>query len=53
MTELLGAKLGRVLRIAEPRESWSSPFSNVGNTVSIAPRQAEPDQAPGTFGGVG
>ena len=49
MTELLGAKLGRVLRIAEPRESWSSPFSNVSNSVSIAPRQAEPDEAPGTF----
>jgi uncharacterized protein YggE len=49
MTELLGAKLGRVLRIAEPRESWSSPYSNVSNTVSIAPRQVEPDQAPGTF----
>jgi uncharacterized protein YggE len=49
MTELLGAKLGRVLRIAEPRESWSSPFSNMSNSVSIAPRQAEPDDAPGTF----
>ena len=49
MTELLGAKLGRVLRIAEPRESWSSPFSNMSNSVSIAPRQAEPDEAPGTF----
>jgi len=49
MTELLGAKLGRVLRIAEPRESWSSPFSNTGNFASSAQRQAEPDEAPGTF----
>jgi uncharacterized protein YggE len=49
MTELLGAKIGRVLRIAEPRESWSSPFSNVSNTAFTAPRQAEPDEAPGTF----
>jgi uncharacterized protein len=49
MTELLGGKLGRVLRIAEPRETWSSPFSNVSNAMFTAPRQAEPDEAPGTF----
>lgn len=49
MTELLGAKLGRVLRIAEPRENWSSPYSNVNNFAYSAPRQAEPDEAPGTF----
>jgi len=49
MTELLGAKLGRVLRIAEPKETWSSSFSSVSNTAFAAPRQAEPDQAPGTF----
>ena len=48
MTELLGAKLGRVLRIAEPRESWS-PNSGVSNMAFSAPRQAEPDEAPGTF----
>jgi uncharacterized protein YggE len=48
MTELLGAKVGRVLRIAEPQESFgrSSPTSNSGFS---APRQAEPDEAPGTF----
>jgi uncharacterized protein YggE len=49
MTELLGAKLGRVLRIAEPLETWSSPYSNVSNSMFAAPRQAEPDEAPGTF----
>jgi uncharacterized protein YggE len=49
MTELLGAKLGRVLRIAEPRENWSSPYSNASNFAYSAPRQAEPDEAPGTF----
>jgi uncharacterized protein YggE len=49
MTTLLGAKVGRVLRIAEPQETWSSPYSNVSNTMFVSPRQAEPDQAPGTF----
>ena len=49
MTELLGAKLGRVLRIAEPRESWSSSYSFASNAAFAAPRQAEPDQSPGTF----
>lgn len=49
MTELLGAKLGRVLRIAEPRESWSSPYLGVSNSAFAAPRQAEPDEAQGTF----
>lgn len=49
MTELLGAKLGRVLRIAEPRESWGSMYSGISNTAYAAPRQAEPDEAPGTF----
>ncbi|HEX5104550.1 MAG TPA: SIMPL domain-containing protein [Pirellulaceae bacterium] len=48
MTELLGAKLGRVLRIAEPRENWSSP-GFASNMAFSAPRQAEPDEAPGTF----
>jgi uncharacterized protein YggE len=48
MTELLGAKLGRVLRIAEPRENWGSGVS-FGNSAFAAPRQAEPDEAPGTF----
>jgi len=48
MTELLGAKLGRVLRIGEPKEA-SSPYSSVSNVAYSAPRQAEPDQAPGTF----
>jgi uncharacterized protein YggE len=48
MTELLGGKLGRVLRIAEPQETWS-PYSGVSNTAFSAPRQAEPDEAPGTF----
>jgi len=49
MTELLGAKLGRVLRVAEPKETWSSSFSSVSNSAFAAPRQAEPDEAPGTF----
>jgi uncharacterized protein len=49
MTELLGAKLGRVLRIAEPRESYGSAFSGISNMAYAAPRQAEPDEAPGTF----
>jgi hypothetical protein len=48
MTDLLGAKLGRVLRIAEPRESWSSP-SFASNMAYAAPRAAEPDEAPSTF----
>jgi uncharacterized protein YggE len=48
MTELLGAKLGRVLRIAEPQESWSS-HSYLSNAAFAAPRQAEPDESPGTF----
>ena len=48
MTELLGGKLGRVLRIAEPQESWGlSSFGN--NSAFNAPRAAEPDQALGTF----
>ncbi len=49
MTELLGGKLGNVLRIAEPQETWGSSYSGVSNSMSVAPRQAEPDKAPGTF----
>lgn len=50
MTELLGGKLGRVLRIAEPRESYGSSSFNVRNNFEAAgPREAEADQAPGTF----
>lgn len=49
MTELLGAKLGRVLRIAEPQENWGSYSSFASNAAFAAPRQAEPDEAPGTF----
>lgn len=49
MTELLGAKLARVLRIAEPQENWGGAFSGVSNMAYAAPRQAEPDEAPGTF----
>jgi uncharacterized protein len=48
MTELLGAKLGKVLRIAEPHETWGSGLGT-SNSVSGIPRQVEPDQAPGTF----
>ena len=48
MTELLGAKLGRVLRIAEPQENWGSSYLS-NNSAFAAPRQAEPDEAPGTF----
>ena len=50
MTELLGGKLGRVLRIAEPQEHWggSSYLSN-SNSAFSSPRAAEPDEAPGTF----
>ena len=49
MTELLGGKLGRVLRIAEPQEIWGSSSLGTSNSVFRAPRQAEPDQAQGTF----
>jgi uncharacterized protein YggE len=49
MTELLGGKLGRVLRIAEPQESWGSQYLGVSNSAYAAPRQAEPDEAAGTF----
>jgi uncharacterized protein YggE len=49
MTELLGGKLGRVLRIAEPRENWGSSLGVSNNAAFYSPRQAEPDEAPGTF----
>ena len=49
MTELLGAKLGRVLGIAEPKEPWSSSYSNASNHVFATQRRAESDEAPGTF----
>lgn len=49
MTELLNAKLGRVLRIAEPKEGYSPFSAGLSNTAFAAPRQAEPDEAPGTF----
>ena len=49
MTELLGEKLGRVLRIAEPQENWGSSYNSMSNSAFSAPRAAEPDQAPGTF----
>jgi uncharacterized protein YggE len=49
MTELLGGKLGRVLRIAEPQESWGSSLYSNSNSAFSAQRAAEPDQAPGTF----
>lgn len=47
MTETLGAKVGRVLRIAEPRES-SGNFA-MSNSAFSGPRQLEADEAPGTF----
>ena len=48
MAELLGAKLGRALSIAEPKETWGgSHFAS--NSMMVSPRQAEPDAAPGTF----
>ena len=49
MTELLGGKVGRALRIAEPQESFGSPYLGFSNSAFTAPRQAEPDAAPGTF----
>jgi uncharacterized protein len=49
MTELLGSKLGRVLRIAEPQENWGSSSFGNSNVAYSAPRAAEPDEAPGTF----
>ncbi len=49
MTELLGEKLGRVLRIAEPQENWGSSYLSNSNSAFSAPRAAEPDQALGTF----
>ena len=48
MTELLDAKLGKILRIAEPQERWDA-GSGFSNTISSMPRQVEPDQTPGTF----
>lgn len=50
MTELLGGKLGRALRIAEPQETWGS-FNSLSssNSAFSAPRLAESDDAPGTF----
>lgn len=41
-------KLGRVLRIAEPHETYGG-SSFASNTAFAAPRQAEPDEAAGTF----
>jgi uncharacterized protein len=49
MTELLGGKLGRVLRIAEPQENWGSSYLSNNQSAFSVPRAAEPDQAPGTF----
>lgn len=48
MTELLDAKLGRVLRIGEPQESHGSLFNTANNYIS-AVRTAEADQTSGTF----
>ena len=33
MTELLGGKLGRVLRIAEPQENWGSSYNSTSNSA--------------------
>lgn len=51
MTELLGSKLGRPLRIAEPVESmgFSTGTNNFVNSVVAGSRPAEPDETPGTF----
>ncbi len=49
MTDLLGATLGRVLRIAEPHEAWGPSGLSNSNYAFTTPRQVEPDQAPGTF----
>ena len=49
MTELLGAKLGRVLKIAEPQETSYSPYVNFSNSAYVTPRSAEPDDAAGGF----
>lgn len=50
MTEILGAKLGRVLVIAEPVETWrGGAFNTISNAEYATSRQAEPDTAPGTF----
>lgn len=48
MTELLGAKVGRPLRIAEPQESFTSHLG-VSNMAFGVGRQVEADAAPGTF----
>lgn len=48
MSELLGAKLGRALRIAEPVESWGQ-VQGINNAAFSGPRQADADEAPGTF----
>jgi uncharacterized protein YggE len=49
MAELLGAKLGRALKISEPTETWGGGHSLGNNSAFVSPRQAEPDSAPGTF----
>lgn len=49
MTELLGGKLGRVLRIEEPVERFGGAGLALSNMAYAGPRQAEADQAPGTF----
>lgn len=48
MCELLDAKLGRALRISEPVESWGQ-VQGISNAAFSGPRQAEADDAPGTF----
>lgn len=49
MSELLGAKLGRVLRIAEPNDQLGMPLG-ISNSISFSGgRAAEPDTPAGTF----
>lgn len=51
MTELLGGKLGRVIRISEPRDSGfaMNQYLITSNTAFAAPAAATPDSAPTTF----
>ena len=49
MTELLGGKLGRVLRIVEPHDAPAFAQVLVSNSAFSAAREAAPDRTNGTF----
>lgn len=50
MAEALDAKLGRVMRISEPRDrDWNYAVQGINNAMTVAGRDAEPDGQTGTF----